>query len=93
MSDKSRWPLKEALIVAETLREVLALRCERVDIAGSIRRRKDTVGDIELLYIPRMEDRQIDLINTGKVNVTDECVSSQCRRAYSGAFFEGFKAC
>lgn len=74
MSDKQRWPLKEALIIAETLANVLELRCERIIIAGSIRRRRDTVGDIEMLYIPRFEPRKIDLINEGKVNVTDECI-------------------
>ncbi len=75
MSDKQRWPLKEAVIIAETLREVLALSCERIIIAGSIRRQKADVGYIELLYIPRFEPRKIDLLNEAKVNVTDECIN------------------
>lgn len=73
MSDKQRWPLKEALIIAETLANVLELRCERILIAGSIRRRKPEVGDIELLYIPRFEDRAIDLLERSHERVS--CVS------------------
>ncbi len=74
MSDKPKWPLAEALIVAETLMRVLEHRAERVIIAGSIRRRKEMVGDIELLYIPRYENCQLDLLSEGQVNVTDECI-------------------
>ncbi len=63
------------MIIAETLREALSPHCERIIIAGSIRREKPHVGDIELLYIPRFETRQIDLISEGQVNVTDECIA------------------
>ncbi|MDP2946096.1 MAG: hypothetical protein Q8N61_01425, partial [bacterium] len=34
--------------------ELLATSCERLTIAGSIRRRKPDCGDIELLAIPRL---------------------------------------
>lgn len=50
--EKQRWPLAEAEGVAQALVELLAPACERIQIAGSTRRRKATVGDIELLCIP-----------------------------------------
>ena len=59
MSDKVRFPLAVARVVAEKIALELAPACERVEIAGSIRRRKEQVGDIEILYIPR----QIDVLD------------------------------
>lgn len=45
--------LEQALPIAERVRELLAPHCERVEIAGSIRRRKPEVGDIEIVAIPK----------------------------------------
>ena len=50
---KPRFAHAAALAVAEALLAALAPGCERIAIAGSLRRRKATVGDVELLYIPR----------------------------------------
>lgn len=47
--------LEKARAIAEELKELLAPVCEQIEIAGSIRRRKPDVGDIELLCIPRFE--------------------------------------
>jgi DNA polymerase/3'-5' exonuclease PolX len=61
--DKKRYPHADALAVANEL--IAALQygcgpaCERIEIAGSIRRAKPMVGDIELIYIPRFERRQV----------------------------------
>lgn len=43
----------EALTRAELLRDTLAPYCERIEIGGSIRRRKAIVKDIELIAIPQ----------------------------------------
>lgn len=50
---KTRLPLIEGLTIARRLRALLAPACERVEIAGSLRRCKSEVGDIELVCIPR----------------------------------------
>lgn len=49
-SEKKRWPVEVARKVAEELKEELQGKCSRVEIAGSIRRGKAMVGDIELVY-------------------------------------------
>jgi len=64
MSDKQRYPLADARAVAAELIAALQYApcgpcCERIEIAGSIRRQKPTVGDVELLFIPRFEQRQV----------------------------------
>ena len=53
MTEKQRFPLGVALAVAHDLRVMLEPSCERIEIAGSIRRGRLDVGDIELLYIPK----------------------------------------
>lgn len=51
----TRYPLAVAQEAAETLRDLLAPACERIEIAGSIRRRKPEVKDIELVAVPRVD--------------------------------------
>jgi DNA polymerase (family X) len=51
---RQRWPAATARKTAEELVAGLAPRCERIEIAGSLRRGKDDVGDIEILYVPRI---------------------------------------
>lgn len=47
-------PYADALAVAEQLVTELAPACERILIAGSLRRGKAEVGDIEIVACPRM---------------------------------------
>lgn len=55
--------LRKAKALAEELIPLLSPACERIAIAGSIRRQKPGVGDIELLVIP-------------KEGLLDSCISS-----------------
>ena len=50
---KHRTPWEEAARIARTYVERLAPYCERIEVAGSVRRRKAEVGDIEIVAIPR----------------------------------------
>lgn len=45
--------LKEAQILAEQVRQQLAPHCHKIAIAGSIRREKPEVKDIEIVAIPK----------------------------------------
>jgi DNA polymerase/3'-5' exonuclease PolX len=49
-----RWLAEFARPVADKLVAELTPRCERIAIAGSLRRGKPDVSDIELLYVPRV---------------------------------------
>ena len=74
MSDKVKWPALDAMKVAEELIRELAPHCERVCFAGSLRRKKPEVSDVEIVYIPREEMRgnPNDLFFTpAPTNVTD----------------------
>jgi DNA polymerase/3'-5' exonuclease PolX len=51
--DKKRWVLWTARAVAQKIVAELEPVCERIEIAGSIRRQKPMVGDIEIIYVAK----------------------------------------
>lgn len=57
---KPKWELEEAKAIALRVRERIAPACERVEVAGSIRRGKPQIGDIEFVVIPRFETKAVD---------------------------------
>lgn len=71
---KTKFPHAEALAVAEELQAMIAPACHRIAIAGSLRRLKPEVGDIELLYIPVMSERPDGLFDKQIVDVCSEVV-------------------
>lgn len=80
---KIKRPLADLLPVAEKLADELRPFCERIEIAGSLRRRVAEVGDIELVAIPQM-----DLVNvgTGEMNLftgQPETKSTQINRLWA----------
>lgn len=52
MSDGPKIPLSHADRVATVIAAALQPYCERIEIAGSIRRRRQLVGDIDLVCVP-----------------------------------------
>ncbi len=64
--EKQKFPRADALAVARELCAVLKPICARLIVAGSLRRGKPAVGDVEILYIPYMAPitklRQTDLL-------------------------------
>jgi DNA polymerase/3'-5' exonuclease PolX len=61
MNGKTRIPLLEAQQMAGEVIALLKNSCERIEVAGSIRRRKPDVGDIEIVCIPDFESTGCDL--------------------------------
>lgn len=55
MSEGTRMPLAEAQALAERLVSELQDVCEQITTAGSIRRQKATVGDLEIVCVPKIE--------------------------------------
>jgi DNA polymerase/3'-5' exonuclease PolX len=54
MSTAARIPLAQATVIAEEVCAVLRSFCQRIEVAGSIRRRRETIGDVELVAIPKV---------------------------------------
>lgn len=54
MNSKPKIPRKDALEVAQAIYDRLSPFCERCKVVGSLRRGKRFVGDIEILFIPKM---------------------------------------
>ena len=61
--------LEDALPLAERIRAELAPHCVRVEIAGSVRRQKPDVGDLEIVAIPKSYD--VGLFASGVALVLD----------------------
>lgn len=62
MSTGGKRPLAEAEAVANAIVQVLEPVTQRIAIAGSIRRKKPEVGDIEIIAIPKGEDLYFKLL-------------------------------
>lgn len=54
---KAKMPLAEARAIAEEVMAQISDVCESVVIAGSIRREKAEVGDVELVIVPKYQPR------------------------------------
>ncbi len=73
-----RLPLERAEPLARELVDRITPACQRIEVAGSIRRRAPDVGDIEIVAIPRVERRQRTLedlfgtVEEHEVNCLDE---------------------
>mgnify|MGYP001587513803 CR=1 FL=1 len=64
---KSARPLAEMRVLASELADALRQSCERIEVAGSVRRQKPECGDIEVVAIPRFTSRP-DLYGEGTRN-------------------------
>lgn len=53
MSSGKKIPYQKALSLAECLVDLLKPACERIEIAGSLRRKRPEIGDIEIVCISR----------------------------------------
>lgn len=73
---KHRIPRLQASLVAHELIELLSDACQRIEIAGSIRRGKPEVSDIELVTIPRIEVTRTDLF--GNTVETRNLLDGRC---------------
>jgi DNA polymerase/3'-5' exonuclease PolX len=72
--------LEKAEAVAKWLVTYLSSTCSRIEIAGSIRRRKPEVGDIEILYVPKMTGGTPDLFGVSEpLPATDVAIGQLLR--------------
>jgi len=66
-----RRPLAEALNIATSIAAELGPHCKRIEIAGSIRRQRPTIGDIEIVCVPLPYDAS-PLFRSGFASVVDQ---------------------
>src|SRR3990172_9337062 len=59
MIEKVPPPITEALPAAFELINILKPACQKIEIAGSLRRRCMTVGDIEIVAVPKVEEIEV----------------------------------
>lgn len=72
---KRRWPRAEAIAVARELCQVMQPVCTRLVVAGSLRRRKQDVGDVEILFVPLIQKRLVDLLEAD-VNLAERAIAN-----------------
>lgn len=73
----TRIPLAEALPIAREFAALIEPSCHRVEIAGSIRRRAATVGDIEIVAVPVITaERELDLFGEEATVHTTDCLTA-----------------
>ncbi len=65
---------KKAVKIAQKYKELFFPFCERIEIAGSIRREKPIIGDIELVVIPKKITKRVDLFKDAEI-VSPEFIS------------------
>lgn len=93
MSNKAKMPLEEAREIAEEVKAQIEDVCESVVVAGSIRREKAEVGDIELVCVPKFAEvkKQVDLFTEKmvKVNLLEKRIYEMFN---AGAIVPGLKS-
>jgi DNA polymerase/3'-5' exonuclease PolX len=71
-----KFPRSLACQVAREVLVAITPACERVIVAGSLRRRRQEVGDVEILYVSRMEqDPTSDLFAPTSRPVVDSAIA------------------
>lgn len=61
--EKVRYSAAQAMPIAKSIMADLVPFCGRIAIAGSLRREKQSVGDIEILFVPLMGRRKKDMFD------------------------------
>ena len=81
-ADRQRWPAATAIKVAQEICALLKPACERIVVAGSLRRMKQEVGDVEILYIPILElaPDPADMFASITVNLAAAIIGEMLRR-------------
>jgi len=86
MNNKTKWPRFEAMNIALELVTKLTPYCARIEIAGSLRRGKSEVGDVEILFVPHFESRQVDFFSREPTDIAGEYLDRLGRvRAWAAA--------
>jgi len=80
VAEKTRIPLARAEALAAEVVDLLRESCARIEVAGSIRRRRPAVGDVEVVCEPLLaqEIERVDMFTTRVVEVNR--LDARCRQ-------------
>lgn len=74
--------LEQARRIGMEVVEALAPACDRIVIAGSVRRAKPDPKDIEIVYLPRMTRTRVDLFTYNHIPVTQSRIEDLVSRRF-----------
>jgi len=73
---------QEAWEIGMEVVEALAPACDRIMVAGSVRRAKPEPKDVEIVYVPRMQSERVDLFSYGDVPATETLIRDLVNRSF-----------
>lgn len=68
---KVKYPAAKAREVGEELVAELQPLCERIEICGSLRRKLPDVGDVEILFVPKMKPARVTFFEWKDIPATE----------------------
>lgn len=90
MSTTTKTPYRVIHPIAQRLADALAPYCERIELAGSLRRRKDMIGDIEVVAIPRLQKNIFGEPIPFLTTLLDDFLAGKVALAKSGPRYKQF---
>jgi DNA polymerase/3'-5' exonuclease PolX len=87
--EKEKRSLAQAIALSEKVIELLRPACDKIQVAGSVRRQKPTVSDIEIVYIPKFKPvpDPLDLFGESRP-VTVNCVDEVLEKMFADGQLE-----
>ncbi|NOS85248.1 MAG: hypothetical protein HOP31_08925 [Ignavibacteria bacterium] len=83
--------LTEAKPIAESLKVLLEPYCERIEIAGSIRREKEIVKDIEIVLIPKQANKLFNVLGLHLLKLNRDFQYIKNGEKYKQFYYQGIK--
>ena len=88
MSEGKRISREDGFKIARTVIDILRPESERIEIAGSLRRKKETVGDIEIVLIPFSLPDLLGEDHYGNERITAALLAQECQLTKDGQYFK-----
>ena len=90
---KTKIPYNQAYALALNFISRISPFCERAEIAGSVRRRKPEIGDIEIVAIPRYKQRDNPVGLLDNISLLEERIPLMFKVLKSGPKYKQLMVC
>lgn len=74
-----KWRREDVYPIAKELCDALKPLCERLIVAGSFRRKRPLMKDLEILFVPKLAEERDGLFETKKVSLVDKLLEEWLR--------------